>query len=471
MLTDQERLESLQQYVERLLQGTGMDEGRAAYLSNHENVLLDLPGASVDDWDLVLATAVHLVPPYIDDHNLYGAFSDEIAEHAERLVVETGDSRPALRLDWGEPRLHHPFNARWSTYIFSRIVMGLLVEETDPEFAIGLHESVSTLFLPFVSDELSSVPLWLAPNLVRTRLGVLYERVGRYEDALSLLVPPPQIGWTQTGTDQFLPIVRNFDGWLEQLSKQDGPAETLRLLDIVYRLIQRVDGIDQKERDQLSDCPPNTRQFWAWYYGWALGRIVATKPFIRTSLLEELDAGEWSDGWPAAGILMGSPPDSWQDFRQWALRLYQMADIEYRRDGGLPQIGIWGPSWGPPQPPHLSPQSDLYWAMRAGFADAHLELVQGPPVSLRDIADRLERVQSIVSSSALHTLRTGHGVELLRADVERGLPPADEYWEQLIHGILADSWEVLTKRTKSYLVTASTKRHAKEWDEQRVALA
>ena len=469
MLDDRERLEALQQMIETRLPASWMGEGRAAYLSNHENVLRDLPSATAQDWDLALATMVHLAPQYVPEHDLYGEFRLHILEHVKRLVAKTSANRPILNLSWNETRVQHPFDSYWSTYIFARVSMAVLAEQSDPEYAVQLYESISTLFPPFVSDEMTGVPFLLAQDLVRPRLAVLYERVGRCEDALSLLIPGPrEIGGLPSSTEQFRPVLRNFNGWLDQLLQSVGVVETKRYLDLIYRLIQKVHGIDQEEREELRDCHPDTKQFWAWYYGWALGQLIGNKPHVRASLLEELDAGEWDDGWPAGGVIMGSNPDSWEVYRQWAFRLYQMADIEYSQTAAFPGFRM---PWGARQPPHLSAQSDLYWAMRVGFADAHLELGQETPLSLRDIAARLDHVQSVISSSALHTLRVEHGVDQIQADIQRGLPPTNEYWKQELEELFSDTWKILPEATKEHLVNASAKKYAQEWDGQRIALA
>ena len=469
MLDDLERLEALQQLIETRLPAPWMGEGRAAYLSNHENVLRDLPSATAQDWELALATMVHLAPQYVPEHDLYGEFRSDILEHVERLVAKTSANRPVLNLAWNETRVRHPFDPCWSTYIFARVSMAVLAEKSDPEYAVQLYESISTLFPPFVRDEITGVPFLLAPDLVRPRLAVLYERVGRCEEALSLLIPGPrETGGLPSSTEQFRPVLRNFNCWLDQLLQSVGVVETKRYLDLIYRLMQKVHAIDQEEREELRECRPDTKQFWAWYYGWALGQLIGNKPLMRASLLEELDAGEWDDGWPAGGVIMGSHPDSWEEYRQWAIRLYQMADIEYSQTAAYPSLRM---PWGARQPSHLSAQSDLYWAMRVGFADAHLALGQESPLSLRDIAHRLEHVQSVVSSSALHTLRVEHGVNQVQTDIQRGMPPTNEHWKQELEEVFSDTWKILPEPTKAHLVNASAKKYAQEWDGQRIALA
>ena len=470
---DAGRLEALQQLVRLWLTTAGLDDGRAADLSDHENVVRSLPLATDDSWDLTLAAVVHLAPPHTLPSYLYGTFTDDIFNQVERLVAVSGTHRPVLSGEQNSPRIQHPFDSRWSTYIFSRIALGLLAELDDPENAIRLHESIVTLFLPYTTDQLSGIPLWLAPGLSRSRLQTLYERVGRHEEALQLLTPAPnEIGWDRTRSEHYEPVVRNFNGWLALLVESGGVTETKRMLDLLYRLIAKIDGIDQEDRDQLRECPLNTRQFWAWYYGWALGQIVGNKTHVQGSLIEELQSGEWDEGWHAAGLLAGSVPSSWQEWRRISLRLYNSAEIEYRQVQSYSQFGAMvGMPWGSRQPPHLSAQSDLYWAMRVGFADAHLKLGQESAVTAQDILAGIERLQTSVSSNAQHTLRIEHEMDQHWSDIERGLPPTEDFWEDVLNGLIGSTWQVLPHQTKSHLVQASARRHGKEWDEQRVALA
>ena len=112
----------------------------------------------------------------------------------------------------------------------------------------------------------------------------------------------------------------------------------------------------------------------------------------RASLLDETEAGEWENCWHVAGVLFETLPESWDEYRKRALKFYNSSDIEYNRQGSVP--------WNVTQPPHLSAQSDLYWAMRVGFTDAHSQNAGQRRVSLAGIADSLERMETITSGTA-----------------------------------------------------------------------
>ena len=66
-----------------------------------------------------------------------------------------------------------------------------------------------------------------------------------------------------------------------------------RCLDMIYEWLGSAGDVDEEERDHIGDCPTETRQFWAWYYGNALGRLLVARTSLRASLLDEIDAGEW----------------------------------------------------------------------------------------------------------------------------------------------------------------------------------
>ena len=195
-----------------------------------------------------------------------------------------------------------------------------------------------------------------------------------------------------------------------QLIESGGIAEVQRFLDLIYEWLDKAGDVDEEERDHLGDCLTATRQFWAWYYGNTLGRLLVARPSLRASLLDEIDAGEWENCWHIAGVLFETLDESWDKYRHRALKFYHTSEIEYRQQGPRP--------YGATQPPHLSGQSDLYWAMRVGFADAHSQNAGERRVSLIDLADTVDRIETIASSTAMHVLRTERNTHNLVEAVE-----------------------------------------------------
>ena len=448
---DQRKLELYKRGMASRLHGSHLDDERSTYLSDYRNVLSDLPAANGENWDLAFATVVHI--PYADGFldEIGTEFKEGALTHVERLEAETYGDRPTLQLRQHEPPVTYDLNPHWLTYVWSRIAIGVMGASDDPSRAISLYEDITHLFSPYVDDRVQGLSSLFAPQFVRNRLQCLYERVERFEDALNLSTPSAnEVGWPRTGTEQYQTIARNLDGWLAQLRKAAAIAEVKRFLDLTYRLIKKVDGIDREERAQLSECPYDTRQYWAWYYGYVLGQLLASRPSLRESLFGDLEAEDWNEGWPAGGVLFDNPEDSWEEYRSRCLRFYHSADIEYLERGG----SLFGERshYGERQPPHLSPQSDLYWAIRVGFADAHLLNGEQGPASLGNTAEAVERVEAIVGGTARHVLRIEHEMDRHWEDVRKGLPPEEEYWREELQRILDTAYEVLPEPTIRHLV-------------------
>ena len=397
------------------LRELGVDEERIAYLCNHNNVLRDLPNASAEDWELALATAAQISRYGYPDVD-HAKFREENLEHIERLVLETEGDRPDVLLKAHRLRAYYEVHPRWGTYIYSRICKVAMVR-ADPQQTIQLLEDVQTLFHEDEYIESGMIASSIGEELIR-----LCGTVGEYGIALRrLLLLHDSLGYPVDISEWGYFIVNTFRDWLESLSKSGGIAEVKRLLDLInevddhiyenerglYELLHKFIGaIATLEDESFTGIPEHirerfkeklaiieTHQYWAWFYGNALGKLLIQRPGLRQSLLVELEAGKWSEGWPAGSILFESPPDSWGEYQQEALKLYNAADIEYRYNGSyIEDTEIEDPlehdtPSGERQPPHLSPQSDLYWIMRVGFADAHIESRADRPARLQEMAD------------------------------------------------------------------------------------
>ena len=457
-----------QESVSRRLTEVGIEEDRAIHLATYNNVLRDLADPAPDDWALLRAVMFHIAlsESLNREHNrwlgeeIFASFKREAERRLYYLTLDTIRNRPEPRFDPKEMFPNYHMTARESTYYYSRAALAVLVSNSDPGQAIELFEELDSIFAPRIRFYLpgSEHSLYLDREL--DRLPVLYERVGRFEDALRFTsVSFTHFGWNVHPPDV---AIRRLNGWLNQLSESSGIAEVERCLDMVYEWMDAASEVDDQERDHIGECPTATRQFWAWYYGQALGRLIVARPPLRASLLGEIEAGEWENCWHVAGVLFESPPDSWSEYRQRALKFYNSSDIEYREDGQMPGVTIL--------PPHLSAQSDLYWAMRVGFADAHSTNVAERRVTLSGIADSLERIETITSSSAQHALRTERNTDDLLEVVKNRVPPNHEYWYGLLQEELPGLMSRLPRATADHLVDASRHRSAKEWDNCKVAL-
>ena len=368
--------------------------------------------------------------------------------------------RPVPRVDPQEMFPNHRMTAREATYYYSRAALALLVSKGDPGQAIELFEELNSISVPRVRYLLPVGDYSLYLDRELDRLPVLYERVGRFEDALNFT--PVSFNGFGRNAESWDVAIRRLESWVDQLSGSGGVSAVERCLDLIYEWLDGADDVDEAERGQIAECPTATRQFWAWYYGNALGRLIVARTSLRVSLLDEIEVGEWENCWHVAGVLFETPPESWDEYRQQALKFYNSSEIEYRPEGSMPLNAT--------QPPHLSAQSDLYWAMRIGFADAHAENAGERRVSLAGIADSLERIETITSSTAQRVLRTERNTDNLLEDVENRVPPNHEYWYGRLQEEMPGLVRNLPRETVDYLIDASRHKFAKEWDFCSVAL-
>ena len=451
---------------------SGIDDERAVYLSDYNNVVRDLANHDLDDWSVVQAAMLHIV--YAEDlrfeHNrrigqqIFARFNQEAQDYLYYLTLETRSHCPNPQFDPQEMFLYHQLSARETTYYYSRAALAVLVCKDNPNRAIELFENVKTIFGPRVRYRFpggdDSFHGSLRSDLVLRRLPVLYEEVGRFEDALNLTYP--SFEHFGSGAAYCDIAIRRLEGWLSQLSEAGGIAGAERFLDLIYEWLDKAGDVDEEERHHLGDCQTTTRQFWAWYYGNALGRLLVARPSLLASLFDEIDAGEWENCWHIAGVLFETPDESWDEYRQRALKFYHTSDIEYRQQDPRPN--------GATQPPHLSPQSDLYWAMRVGFADAHSRNAEEQRLSSTGIADYLEQIKTITSSTAQHVLRTERNTDNLLEAVNNRVTPNDEYWYELLQKDLLSLTSRLPTATVEHLIEAQRHKFAKQTDYCSVAL-
>ena len=457
-----------QEHVSRMLTWVGVEEERAVYLCDYNNVVRDLANPSPDEWALARAAMLHMT--HAEDlrfeHNrwlgqqIFGSFEREAQDQLYDLVLETWRDRPDPRFDPQEMFPNHRMTAREATYYYSRAALAVLASKEDPDRAIVLLEDLKTIFAPQVRYRLPGEDHAMYPDWVLGRLPGLYERVGRYEDALN--ITPVSFDLFGSNIASCDVAVRRLDGWLDQLSESGGVSEVERCLDVIYEWMDKASDVDDEERDHIGECPTATRQFWAWYYGSALGRLLVARPSLEASLLDEAEAGEWENCWHVAGVLFETLPESWEEYRQRALKFYYSSDIEYHRQGSVPRNGT--------QPPHLSAQSDLYWAMRVGFADAHADNAGERRASLAGIAGSLERIETSTSGTAQRVLRTERNTDKLLEDLNDRLPPNHEYWYGKLLEELPGLMSGLPGATVDHLIEASRHKFLKEWDHCKVSL-
>ena len=468
-----------QENISMMLTWVGIEDELAAHLGNYKNVLADLSSPSAEDWPLVRAALLHISQSdsLSLDHNrwlgeeIFAGFEEKGKDYLYYLTVDTRRDRPAPPLHPQERfPITHKITPREATYYYSRTALAVLVRRKDPEQAIALLEETDSVFDPRVRYSHPGEEHGFSLERDMDRLPILYERVGRFEDALKYkAVSFSHFGWGEHPTDI---AVRRLDGWLDQLTESGGAGEVTRCLDTIYEWLYKAGDADEHQRDDLAECPTTTRQFWAWYYGQALGRLIAARPTLRYSLLDEIEAGEWDNCWHVAGVLFEDPQGPSDQYRRRALKFYNSSDVEYASQTttvfGLPGIRPWNAN--APQPPHLNPQSNLYWALRVGFADAHSENPTRPPASPEEIADLMEDIKTITSSAAVRILHTERNTEHLIEQVQDRLPPSEEFHYRLLEQRMPNILTILPIQTVGHLVDALKHKFAKEWDECAICL-
>ena len=292
-------LDHHQDNVSMMLKWVGIEEEHAAYLGRYENVVKGLSNLSLEDWVLVRAAMLHIARSegLHSEHNRWlgreisAAFQNDALDNLLYLTLDTRLNRPMPQLDSEELYSSQQLTHRETTYYYSRAALGILVSREDPERAIDLLEELDSIFFPRIRYFHPGKDKHYSLERDISRLPILYERVGRFEDALSFLpVSLTHTGWNSPPADI---AVRRLNGWLNRLSEYGSASDVERCLDVIYQWLDKASDVDDEERDRIEECPRSTRQFWAWYYGNSLGRLAVARPSLPASLLDDTEAGEW----------------------------------------------------------------------------------------------------------------------------------------------------------------------------------
>ena len=147
-------------------------------------------------------------------------------------------------------------------------------------------------------------------------------------------------------------------------------------------------------------------------------------------------------------------PPSWDQYRQRALKFYNSSDVEYGQQATARIRHTGDQTLESISTPHLSPQSDLYWAVRVGFADARSDYASAESVTLADIAEYVADIKTISSSTAVHVLRIERNAESLAGDVRHRVLPNDQFWYDLLKERLPTLLNMLPLQTLEHLISA-----------------
>ena len=243
--------------VSMMLTWVGIEEERAACLSDYRNVLEELADPSADDWPLARAALLHIARSDTLDseysrwlgQEISTSFETDALDNLRYLTLYTQRDRPDPRLHLQERYpVHHEITQREATYYYSRAALAVLVRRDDPHRAIELLEDVDSIFDPRVRYFHPGEGSGYSLEREMDRLPALYERVGRFEDALKFTpLSFPHYGRGIRPTDI---AVRRLNGWVDQLTESGGVAEVERCLDTIYEWLNRAGDADEQERDR-----------------------------------------------------------------------------------------------------------------------------------------------------------------------------------------------------------------------------
>ena len=225
--------------------------------------------------------------------------------------------------------------------------------------------------------------------------------------------------------------------------------------------LEEAEGVDEELKDSLSDCPKDTREFWAWCYGQMAGRLFIAHSYLKEAFLHEVRRSEWVEGWPVISLMVEEHVE-WSEYRRTCMALYEVADVEYK--GARP--------WNSPQPAHLSPESDLYWAMRVGFSDAHIEAAQGSAgPTPAEIGSKLDDLRQMVFASALRSMRSFQEVKRDVGSLGNAIPTAEGARNIVAGAVGEELLETLPAKTVQHLIEAWLAKQQGRPDDARVATA
>ena len=439
-MTDDRRLARRERTAASSLRMARVNDNRSGPLSSERRCLQILQTGDTA-WDVLMALCVHIgldqagyEPSGID-------WSDEAYSPVLQAVWDTADTPPALPDDDDDPYQTIPFDAQISRYFHARVAAGLLMQLDEPNMALRYLQEACELLPPQTQCRLSADIEWYGARRVRPLLQRLYEGFEDYERALHML---RMTGSLSTSTDQRALAEAYLARWTLQLTESAPVSTVRRLLDTLHSFILNADQVDEEIRKSLADCPRDTREFWAWFYGKVVGWFHINHPHLTHALRHELTGSDWVQGWPAV-TLLAEPTGNWSDHKETCMSLYEAADIEYK--GSRP--------WNSRQPAHLSPESDLYWAMRVGYCDAHIEADHDTDrPTLEAISAQLDDLRQIASASALRAMRLQEEANHRFSDLRDSIPSADTARDAIADALGNEMLNAFPVSTVEHLIEA-----------------
>lgn len=392
--------------IEGALVTAGVSEQRSSLLSAAERCVEAVRQRDTA-WDVLNALCMHVGWDRAHDLSSGINWMAETQGQVFGAVDETERHRPSFGR--AEAFREVPFDRELSRYFHSRVAAGLLLLEGNPQLALRFLERVNELLPPRTQARLSHDISWDGAHRVRRALRLLYDRFEDYEHSLQL--HRLEGGWGAS-EQHFAEAETYLTRWVERLNRGAPVEEAKALLDAAYSLMVDADCAAAMRKQSPSACPRDSREFWAWLYGLLVGRIHIENPYLGEAFQQECRSSGWGAGWPAVSVMVEENAE-WSRHREKCLLLYEAASVEYK------DLRLWGSR----QPAHMSPESNLYWAMRVGYCDAHLESDQGVHTPTpAEIADQLQRIKDIGSSNSIRSMRSFEEIKQEVVAVRESVP-------------------------------------------------
>lgn len=283
-----------------------------------------------------------------------------------------------------------------------------------------------------------------------------YRRQEDYQELLFLMTEAAACNSPDTDMVYFASVP--LDLWVARCEKEDDSRELdfpdMNWLDVFAAAADILSVCQKSDSSNVlpNECKKESPQFLAWKFGQIVGRFAYNDirwredPLVKLSDIKDFISDQYEDEpfykmWHIMGVVATflSEYDLKRDWRKLREHYIEMWKGAYTYRGtSLSEI---------------SPESDLYWAMRIGFADKILELMQqvetkvqvqpALPNLLRDV----ESIKEIVSAMALHQ----------RVDHERiikRLPESTKEIQCELEGKLGSVWRELPSKVVNPLVKA-----------------
>ncbi len=444
-----------QGFIELVLTSPRFDAQRSKELASVERCV-ELLHQGDTGWDVMFAVCTHVEYYHYEDESLRYDWASTALGPVMDTVTRTAYPPPPLPVEVPFPQ--GTVDPQLSRYFHSRVAAGLLLEEVTAPMAQQYLEEANEVLVKGSSRHLSTDIVFAGADRVRRVLQRLYEASEDYERALDMHL---SAGIAIDRPDFFERCFSYCSGWLfQQLLSPSVPA-VIDLLDNILHLVKEAESSNTEEDHSPADRPQGSRQFWSWFYGLAVGKLVVAHLYLNDALLQEVRSGEWPEGWAAVSLVVEDSAN-WPRLRDLSKSLYNAA--------GVDTTGTW--LFQSREPVRLSPEGDLYWAMRVGFYEAQMDSETGTsPQDADRLQDSLDDIRQRLSTLSLRAMRSHEEIkEGLRALVD-ALAMEQVARLALEEALGSEVYKLLPSESTQHLVAAKLARLQGRPDEARLATA